>query len=145
MSSRKEYPSRRRARSRMALDFMSGVRLEQISSLGLVFSAGQACETGASLALGIHLSGPDAASTFLQVQGLVVDCRPVESDVLRGGRYRITLLFHGLTKRQLAILARAAAGASSSSACPPPPTASPSPGGVSFFGFDGFPPVCGLN
>lgn len=125
-----------------------GLELVTISPLGAIFRARRQFEPGTSLAMGIHLcsSTPIGAPRFLDLRGTVVECHRDRSLTAGGMSWQVTLLFHNLSDTDSSALAAAAQSApasfdpSDNPAAPVPPSR-----GASFFGFDGFPPVCGLN
>lgn len=126
-----------------------GLELVTISPLGAIFRTRQQIEPGTSLAMGVHLL-TDAMLTsprFLDLRGTVVECHRDRSLSSGGMSWQVTLLFHNLSDTDSSALAAAAQStppfipdSTSKPAAPAPPVR-----GASFFGFDGFPPVCGLN
>lgn len=126
----------------------AGLELVKISPLGAIFRTCREFETGTSVALGVHLCSNRSADTprFLDLRGTVVDCHRDGTPGQTVSSWQVTLLFHDLSDRDSTALSTAAR--QSGSQTPPisvPPAAPFSPCGFSFFGFDGFPDVCGLN
>lgn len=87
-----------------------------VSSQGLVFKSTQPFDSGIRLAIGLHLRkirgdlGLDAADSglygdrFLQLEGLVADCKIVEASPLERF-YQVTLLFDRLSEADRVLLA----------------------------------------
>ncbi|MES2709852.1 MAG: hypothetical protein V4726_24865 [Verrucomicrobiota bacterium] len=122
---------------------MPGLELVTISPLGAIFRAQRQFEPGTSLALGVHLCATPSAGSprFLDLRGTVVECHRDRSTPFAEMSWQVTLLFHNMSDTDCSALAAAAAESAA-----PPPTAAPAfPCGASFSGFDGFPPICGLN
>ncbi|RYD32885.1 MAG: hypothetical protein EOP86_14675 [Verrucomicrobiaceae bacterium] len=121
---------------------MPGLELVNISPLGAIFRVKRRFEPGTSLALGVQLCDcPWAgAPRFLDLRGTVVECHRDRSPSVRGTCWQVTLLFHNVSDTDCSAIAAA------QSTVPAKPAAAPFlPCGASFFGFEGFPPVCGLN
>ena len=87
-----------------------------VSSQGLVFKSTQPFDSGIRLAIGLHLRkirgdlGLDAADSglygdrFLQLEGLVADCKIVEASPLERF-FQVTLLFDRLAEADRVLLA----------------------------------------
>lgn len=121
---------------------MAGLELVTISPLGAIFRAKRQFEPGTALALGVHLcSSPSAGSPrFLDLRGTVVECHRDRSTPSAEMSWQVTLLFHNISDTESSALSAAAESTTPHQSAAPAFSC-----GASFFGFEGFPPVCGLN